>query len=141
MKFIKRFNESNKKSLYKISTDNINDYIIDYIQLGFKTDISVKNSYLIISLKSNNTSTYKISDLEEAYDMLSSYLKDEFGLLIDYIYISLQDIDFNRLPDIGFNRFLYFDNFENIKKFSKNLLKTPNQIDTNNIIFGFKKTW
>lgn len=153
MRYLRRF-----ESLDNISPDDIDDYLIDYIQLGFETDISVGSSYLLdfskinknkdyiasyevdsftkgisnstltISLRSDNKSTYKISDLEEAYDMLSSYLKDEFGLLPNYIMLNS-----------SINRFSYFENFDHIKRFSENSVKTPNQINTHSIVFGFYK--
>lgn len=148
MKYLRRF-----ESLYNISPDDINEYLIDFIQMGFKTDIQVgstyildfskidkgeyyisnyevdsynkgiSNSSLIISLTSNNKSSYKISELEEAYDMLESFLKDEFGLIPNYIILN-----------DSIHRFSYFENFDYIKRLSEN-----DKINTYNITFGFYK--
>lgn len=153
MRYLRRF-----ESLDNISPDDIDDYLIDYIQMGFETDISVGSSYLLdfskidkgkdyigsyemdsynkgisnssltISLRSNNKSSYKISELEEAYNMLESFLKDEFGLIPNYIMLNG-----------SINRFSYFENFDHIKRFSESGVRTPNEINTYSIIFGFYK--
>lgn len=153
MRYLRSF-----ESLDNISPDDIDDYLIDYIQMGFETDISVGSSYILdfskinkdkdyigsyemdsynkgisnssltISLRSNNKSSYKISELEEAYDMLESFLKDEFGLLPNYIMLNG-----------SINRFSYFENFDHIKRFSESGVRTPNEINTYSIIFGFYK--
>jgi len=152
MKYLRRF-----ESLDNISPDDIDEYLIDFIQMGFTTDILVGSSYILdfskidrdrdyigsyevdsyskgisnssltIELKSNNKSNYKISDLEEAYDMLESFLNG-FGLSPNYIMLSSSQ-----------NRFGYFENFEHIKRFSLNSLRTPNEINSYNITFGFYK--
>lgn len=153
MRYLRRF-----ESLDNISPDDIDEYLIDFIQMGFTTDILVGSSYILdfskidkdkdyigsyemdsynkgisnssltISLRSNNKSSYKISELEEAYNMLESFLKDEFVLIPNYIMLNG-----------SINRFSYFENFDHIKRFSESGVRTPNEINTYSIIFGFYK--
>jgi hypothetical protein len=167
MKYLKRFNESN---LHDISPDDIDDYLIDFIQLGFKTDIGVGSSLILdfdksrnngekyilshsvdtyskgiakktisIRLKSTKLSEYDISELEEGYHMLSSYLKSEWNLVPNYIMLNTTLVNTTRQLSNSITRTYYFENFEAIRDVSnmENTPWDPGKFYSKDITFGF----
>lgn len=148
MKYLKRFNEG----LEGINPDDIDDYLIDFLQLGFTSDIKIGSSLILdfSKLKSEFKSIidtsfipsysvsdytkgttsksltielrtpkgkkleYDVDDVEEAYDMLCSFLNKEYGLIPNYIilyYVMLSSASSLGIP-------AYFENFDKIRKLS-----------------------
>ena len=94
-----------------------------------------KNS-LHIDIKNEDSTkiTFRLDDMEEAYNLISDYLKYEYDLIPNYIYVN---IDWS---------YVYFENFDKIrqsKSFFKKDIKEDeelNYISVNKISFGFWKS-
>lgn len=96
------------------------DYLESYDVTKYtKKYISQRNSSLIISFQDRDPMEFNILDTEEAYEMLRDYLFDTYDLIPNYIYINYHW------------SYLYFENFDKIKKKYKNLFKA------HRLIFGF----
>ena len=145
MKYLKKYNIFNESDDWSVLRD-IDNYLIDFIQLGFKSDVSLGSSYILdfdedgiistketsikqkgisnnsltITLESKTTHDYNIDILEDSYLMISSFLKTELDLIPNYIMIRL-------------NQF-YFKDFDVIRDISDGV-----NIRTKKIILGFYK--
>jgi hypothetical protein len=113
----------------EIDLDTLEDILIDFIQMGLESDISIGSSIILdfdklnnereeglvsgdnISIHSGDIDLYKksqgtdnsltidlfkesqiseinIDDFEDGYNMLTSYLKEEYNLIPNYIYVN-----------------------------------------------------
>jgi hypothetical protein len=133
MRNLKTYKLFENKLENKLDIDELERFLIDFIQMGLSWDASISSSYIIdwdsldsISLDSSiiqeyskgiisNTLTIDLSsenitgndininELEDAYGLLSSYLDSKYNLCLNYIYIK-HNFDF-----------LYFETMEALR--------------------------
>jgi len=168
MKYLRKFRLfENLES--KIDLKELEDILIDFKQMGLDPDIkagssividwnlfnddktggskclysseidkyakSRTNNSLTIEFSSREIISYNIEETEEAYEMIKSYLYDNYDLIPNYIYINFHW------------DYIYFENFESIKRYKLTYPQGHNGIilgesdknifKSHKLIFGF----
>ena len=116
------WDKANKEGKNLITSGQMDDY-----------SAGIQNKTLLIDLTSSDIISMEISDLENAFYMVYDYLRNEFNLSLNYIYI-------NRHWD-----YLYYKDIDSVLNNiqSKNRIRTgqsqsSHKLEAHRISFGFK---
>lgn len=121
----------------KIDYDLLDEIMIDFVHMGLDYEITINSSIIIKDFEKFNNKDFtlvgkevkenliidfyikdspnkiEIKYFEEALDMVSNFLHNEYGLKLNYIYVRLYSARMNK----------YFKDIESIKKeFGNNFL-------------------